>query len=132
MILRKRSFATLLTSAVFIFMSGVIALVFLQNYQVTKHFSEQEAKRATIQTSRLVQNTFNAAINSITIQQNGFSRDETLSELVKNRDMHGIDLFFIKVDQLEHHTVLSRRYITVGDDIFWGGTWFNTRWNEPK
>lgn len=115
----RRRLASLITRSIFITISILTVIVLLQNYQVNQQVVAQEAARSKLQTSSLVQQIFNYRLQSLEIQQDSYSRNNSLTSAVKSTEHNKIDGFFNGVDQVSPTVTPDFRFIINNDKLLW-------------
>ncbi len=115
----RRRLASLITRSIFITISILTVIVLLQNYQVNQQVVAQEAARSKLQTSSLVQQIFNYRLQSLEIQQDSYSRNNSLTSAVKVNSHSDIDGFFNGVDQVSPSVTPDFRFITNNNTLIW-------------
>lgn len=115
----KSRLATLLTRSIFLTI-GVLSLVMVfQNYQVNRQVVSQEVARSKLQTQSLVQQIFNFRLKALEIQQDSYSRNESLIEVFAESDVNGLDRFFNGIDQAAPELAPDFRFITAETEVVW-------------
>ncbi|MDN3611578.1 quorum-sensing autoinducer 2 sensor kinase/phosphatase LuxQ [Vibrio ostreicida] len=116
---RKNRLATLLTRSIFLTI-GVLSMVMVfQNYQVNRQVVSHEVARSKLQTQSLVQQIFDFRMKTLEIQQDSYSRNESLIEAVMNQDIIGLDRFFNGTDQATPELAPDFRFITLDSEMIW-------------
>ncbi|MCG9677122.1 quorum-sensing autoinducer 2 sensor kinase/phosphatase LuxQ [Vibrio sp. Isolate24] len=116
---RKSRLATLLTRSIFLTI-GVLSLVMvLQNYQVNRQVVSQEVARSKLQTQSLVQQIFNFRLKALEIQQDSYSRNESLIDAFVTSNVAGLDRFFNGIDQAAPELAPDFRFITAETEVVW-------------
>ncbi|MBN3572145.1 quorum-sensing autoinducer 2 sensor kinase/phosphatase LuxQ [Vibrio neptunius] len=115
----KSRLATLLTRSIFLTI-GVLSLVMVfQNYQVNRQVVSQEVARSKLQTQSLVQQIFNFRLKALEIQQDSYSRNESLVDAFVRANVTGLDRFFNGIDQAKPELAPDFRFITSEKKMIW-------------
>lgn len=112
-------FATILTRSLFVTICAITLLVLLQNFQVNRQVVAQEVARSKQQTASLVQEIFNFRLQSIEIQQDSYSRSQSLIKELRAENCDNINLFFDSIDQNDPDISPDFRFIAKDGEIFW-------------
>ncbi|WP_194437175.1 quorum-sensing autoinducer 2 sensor kinase/phosphatase LuxQ [Vibrio fluminensis] len=116
---RNYRFATILTRSLFLTICVFTLLVLLQNFQVNRQVVAQEVARSKQQTSSLVQEIFNFRLQSIQIQQDSYSRSQTLINELRQNNHQNINVFFDGIDQIDPDISPDFRFIAKDGQVFW-------------
>ncbi|WP_353505400.1 quorum-sensing autoinducer 2 sensor kinase/phosphatase LuxQ [Vibrio sp. SCSIO 43135] len=116
---KTRNLATLISRSVFVVIAALTLIVLFQNYQVSSQLISEEIKRTTKQTSSLVQGIVNFKLTSLQIQQDSYSRNDTLVKAIRASLQGEISQFFDSVDETEPDYTPDFRYITINNQLIW-------------
>ncbi|WP_114764749.1 quorum-sensing autoinducer 2 sensor kinase/phosphatase LuxQ [Vibrio rhodolitus] len=116
---KNHRLATILTHSLFLTIGVLTVLVLLQNYQLNRQVVTQEVARSKQQTASLVQEIFNFRLKSIEIQQDSYSRSQSLVGELRNEHSENISRFFDGIDQIDPDISPDFRFIAKDGMIFW-------------
>ncbi|MGF1908498.1 ATP-binding protein [Vibrio kasasachensis] len=111
--------ATILTHSLFLTIGVFTVLVLLQNFQVNRQVVTQEVARSKQQTTSLIQEIFNFRLKSIEIQQDSYSRSQSLVCELRQENGANISHFFDGIDQIDPEISPDFRFMAKDDAIFW-------------
>ncbi|OLQ85896.1 ATPase [Vibrio panuliri] len=116
---KKHRLATTLTHSLILTIGVLAIIVLLQNFQVNRQVVEQEVARSKQQTSSLIQEIFNFRLKSVEIQQDSYSRSQSMVDALRADSGGDIDRFFDGVDQIDPDISPDFRFIAKHSKIFW-------------
>ncbi|MBA5763966.1 response regulator [Vibrio sp. 404] len=111
--------ATILTHSLFLTIGVFTVMVLLQNFQVNRQVVTQEVARSKQQTSSLIQEIFKFRLKSIEIQQDSYSRSQSLVSELRNENSENISRFFDGIDQIDPDISPDFRFMSKDGSIFW-------------
>jgi len=111
--------ATILTHSLFLTISVFTVMVLLQNFQVNRQVVTQEVARSKQQTTSLIQGIFNFRLKSIEIQQDSYSRSQSLVYELRDENNENISRFFDGIDQIDPDISPDFRFMSKGGSVFW-------------
>jgi len=111
--------ATILTHSLFLTISVFTVMVLLQNFQVNRQVVTQEVARSKQQTTSLIQGIFNFRLKSIEIQQDSYSRSQSLVYELRDENNDNISRFFDGIDQIDPDISPDFRFMSKGGSVFW-------------
>ncbi|NAW60216.1 MULTISPECIES: quorum-sensing autoinducer 2 sensor kinase/phosphatase LuxQ [unclassified Vibrio] len=116
---KRNRLAALITRSVFIINGLLILVVLFQNYQVSRQIISQEVARSNQQTSSLVQSFFDFRLTALQVQQDAYSRSDSLLIALRARHYDTLDAFFASIDQTVPELVPDFRFVIQDGKLAW-------------